>query len=35
MGRMTRPKDNWECRINECGAEEWMSDLYGQLSKSR
>lgn len=33
MGRTTRPKDNWECRINECGAEEWMGDLYGHYPR--
>ena len=33
MSRMTRLKDNWECRIDECGAEEWMSDLYGHYPR--
>lgn len=28
MSRMTRPKDNWDCRIRECKAEEWMRDIY-------
>lgn len=31
--RMTRVKDNWPCRINECMAEEWMRDLYGEYSE--
>ena len=34
MSRMTRPKDKWECRINEFGAEEWMSDLYGHYPRA-
>ena len=34
MSRMTRPKDNWECRIDECRAEEWMSDLYGHYPRA-
>lgn len=33
MSRMTRPKDNWECRIKECEAEEWMRDIYGHYPK--
>ena len=27
MSRMTRPKDNWDCRIRECRAEEWIKRL--------
>ena len=30
---MTRPKDNQECRIKECEAEEWMRDIYGHYPK--
>ena len=28
MRRLTRRKDENECRINKCRAEEWMADLY-------
>ena len=34
MSRMTRPKDNWDCRIRECRAEEWMGDLFGHYPRA-
>lgn len=34
MSRMTRPKDNWDCRIRECRAEEWMRDVYGHYPRA-
>ena len=27
--RLTRPYDEYECRIKECTLEEWMKSLYG------
>lgn len=29
FNRLTRNKDDWSCRINECFAEEWMYNHYG------
>lgn len=34
MERLTRKKDEYECRINGCPAEEWMYNLYGSYSKN-
>ena len=28
--RLTRVKDEYECRVNGCPAEDWMRDLYGE-----
>ena len=28
MERLTRPLDNYPCRIKECYAEDWMMNLY-------
>lgn len=30
MARLTRIKDEYECRANHCEAEEWMYDIYGE-----
>ena len=29
MARLTREKDQYECRIDVCYAESWMRDIYG------
>ena len=29
--RLTRKKDEYECRITDCHAEEWMKELYGDF----
>ena len=29
--RLTRKKDEYECRIANCNAEEWMNKLYGDF----
>lgn len=28
MERLTRPHDNFECRLKDCYAEDWMMNLY-------
>lgn len=30
MERMTRVKDKWPCRINNCEAEDWIIDHGGE-----
>lgn len=34
LERLTRVKDEYECRIKDCPAEDWMFDLYGYYSES-
>ena len=32
MERLTRPLDEYECRIKDCNAEDWMKTLYGEYT---
>lgn len=30
MERLTRPYDEYECRLKNCNLEEWMKSIYGE-----
>ena len=33
MARLTRVKDEYECRIDGCSAEDWMLETYGHYPR--
>ena len=34
MDRLTRKKDQYECRIKDCGAENWMYGLFKKFPEN-
>ena len=31
--RLTQPTKDYECRMKNCAAEDWMFELYGEFPK--